>query len=368
MNETAVAIIRAENYDVLSVKEKLEDLIGTTGFPAVEGKCVLIKPNVLSDAHPEKAITTNPAVVEALAIVLEERGAAKIMMGDSPGLHTPGFAARNSGLAAVCERRQVEWQDFSKDNRSHRLTRRISAPMAAAIDMADVVISVAKMKTHQLMYMTGCVKNMFGLVPGLNKSPMHLKAPSREQFAKVIVSIFKESHTDYAILDGIVAMEGPGPANGYPKRADLLLASRDAFAVDRAASVIMGYDPETIPILREGEKQGLTDPALYTYPILRPEDVAIKDFARIEQKKSNLFVDLIMPIFLRPFRMSMIRRRPAPQFMDNCIRCKRCISICPATALHMENGKVVIDKSLCIRCYCCHEMCPVDAIKVPAKT
>ena len=50
--------------------------------------------------------------------------------------------------------------------------------------------------------------------------------------------------------------------------------------------------------------------------------------------------------------------------MDNCIRCQRCINICPASALKLVDNKVTIDKSLCIRCYCCHEMCPVDAIRI----
>ena len=361
---TRVAIVEADRYQLEYLMERIEEIIASTDFPEVRDKIVFLKPNVLSDANPEKAITTNPVFVEALVKVIQKREPREILMGDSPGLHTPTVHARNAGLWDVCERTGVTWVDFTKETRVHKLTRKISAPMTTAIDKADVIISLAKMKTHQLMFFTGCVKNMFGLLPGLNKSPMHVKAPSREAFAKIIVSIFRESRTTYAFMDGIIGMEGPGPANGYPRRFNLLFGSKDAFAIDYAASSIMGYDPDEIPIWKEGSRQNLTQKSSYEYPILEPQELKIKDVQLVEQKKSNLFADLIWPILTRPFRMKMVQKRPAPQFMDNCIRCQRCINICPASALKLVDNKVTIDKSLCIRCYCCHEMCPVDAIKI----
>lgn len=363
--KTEIAITRQEKYEIESIVESLHEIIEHTGFPDVEDKVVLLKPNILSDAAPEKAITTNPMVVEAIIRLLIERKPSSILLGDSPGLHTPGFCGRVSGFESIAGRYPlVKWVDFTRETRVHKLAGRISVPMTTAIDKADVVISIAKMKTHQLMFMTGCVKNMFGLVPGLNKSPMHLKAPSREQFAKVITAIYRESHVDYAFLDGIISMEGAGPANGLPRKTNLLMGSADAFGIDHAASMIMGYDPFSIPIYKEGLRQKLTDPDSYSYPILSPRNLVIEDFKLVEQKKSHLFNDLILPILMRPFRMRTIQKRPAPDFMENCIRCKRCVSICPASALKLENGRIVIDRKLCIRCYCCHEMCPVDAIRI----
>ena len=250
---TDIAIEKVNDYDIEKVKSSLIKMFDLTAFPTVDGKRVLIKPNILSDVPKEKAITTNPVIVEALIDILKDKGALDILVGDSPGLQSPTFSAKTSGIRDVIERKGVRFEDFAKNNRPHTIYKKIKVPMAKALDEVDVVISVAKFKTHQLMMQTGAVKNMFGLVPGLNKSPLHLKCPSVEEFARLIVSIFKESHTDYAIIDAIMGMEGAGPANGNPRKVGLLISSADAFAADYAEAVIMGYEKKDMPIFLEGE-------------------------------------------------------------------------------------------------------------------
>ena len=79
---------------------------------------------------------------------------------------------------------------------------------------------------------------------------------------------------------------------------------------------------------------------------------------------------LVIPFFSTPIRKRKQRREPAPRFNDQkCLRCLRCVNICPAKALELKEEAdktrhVVCDYKKCIRCYCCHEMCPVDAITV----
>ena len=361
---TNIAIEKVDSYDKNLIKETLLEMIEKTSFPGVRGKKILIKPNILSDAQKEKAITTNPVVVEALIEIVKEKGATLVLVGDSPGLQSPSFNAKACGVKDAIERTGAVFEDFTKHPRSHTVYKKINVPMAKALDEVDVVISVAKFKTHQLMMQTGAVKNMFGLVPGLNKSPLHLKCPSVEEFARLIVSIFKESHTSYSIIDAVMGMEGAGPANGNPRKVGLLISSEDAFASDYAEAVIMGYEKKDMPIFLEGEREGLTNPTEYRYPLLNANDLIIKDYKRIESKKKSLFSALILPFFSRYFETRKAKKRKAPEFKDNCIKCRRCIEICPAKALKMGEKHPEINTSLCIRCYCCHEMCPVDAIKV----
>ncbi len=361
---SSVAIARIDEYEKEKIKQILLEMTGKTAFPDVSDKTILIKPNILSDAPKEKAITTNPAVVEALIEIVKEKGARKILVGDSPGLHTPTFNAKASGIKDVIDRTGAIFEDFTRRNRQHTVYRKLKVPMAVALDEADVVISVAKFKTHQLMMQTGAVKNMFGLVPGLNKSPMHLKCPSVEEFAKLIISIFRESHTDYAVIDGIIGMEGAGPANGTPRKVGLLISSEDAFAADYSEAVIMGYERKDMPILNEAIKEGLTDIRTYSYPILNPDNLVIKDYKRIESRKRSLFSALILPYFSRIREKRKAQKRNAPTFQNNCVKCRRCIDICPAKALTMGDPHPEINLNACIRCYCCHEMCPVDAIKI----
>jgi len=68
-----------------------------------------------------------------------------------------------------------------------------------------------------------------------------------------------------------------------------------------------------------------------------------------------------------------------PHFKKSkCLRCAKCIEICPAQILSFKddkrattgaNGKkfskhVTIQRSKCLHCFCCHEICPVSAIKL----
>ncbi len=352
------AIVRCGSYDLKEVHGSLTEIIGATEFPEVAGRTVLVKPNVLSDSAPEKAITTHPAVVEALVMILKDMGAGHIIIGDSPGMQAGRFNPKASGIADVAARTGAELADFAVNPRIHQVGS-LRIPMAEALDRADIVISAAKLKTHQLMYATGVIKNLFGTVPGLNKSPLHLRARKPEEFAALILAIFREAHVDYSIMDAIVGMEGPGPSNGSPREIGLLIGGANPYAIDKAEARIMGY--RTVPIVSRAEEEmpGCTETE---YPFLSPEEVRIDDFSRIGKGLTvgSLFLaSLLSAIGIRS------DRRPFPSFQHRtCRRCGKCIEVCPAKALSLTDGKVTIDKERCIRCYCCHEMCPFDAIKV----
>lgn len=375
-----VAIARCENYELSQVEKALEKVCEAAQMPPVKGLTVLVKPNVLSDAKVEAAITTNPMVVQALIRMLKAKGAARILVGDSPGLQGPAFVPRACGIQQICEEEQVQWCDFTKDPVTRVIpgTARKKLPLAKALYEADMLISVAKFKTHQLMYATGTVKNLFGLVPGLHKSPCHLSYPSRESFAKLISGIYETAKPAFCIMDGIIGMEGAGPANGIPRHIGLLLASRDGSAVDVAQSTIMGYDPLSIPLiaeLRERKLTGWNFPQDISYPLLNAKELVVNGYQTIEQQpKSNLFASLILPFFTRFLKKRHQRKQPKPLFdMSVCIRCGRCVSICPGKALSFEpdneaksKKRIVADYRHCIRCYCCHEVCPADAIEIDA--
>ncbi len=357
---TRCAIAEANEYKNTEISAALYSIIGNTSFPDVEGKTVLLKPNILSDSLPEKAITTHPLVVKEIILILKDKGAKRILVGDSPGMQVGKFDPVNSGIKAVAEETGAEIVDFRENTRVHTING-IRVPMTTIIDEVDIVISVAKFKTHQFLSATGAVKNMFGLVPGLQKSPMHLKARSPEEFARLIIGIYSEAHVDYAFMDAIVGMEGSGPTNGQPRHVGLLLGSENPFALDKAEAVIMGY--RSVPIIDEAERivKGISDAE---YPLLSPKKLVISDFVRIPEGKKTTMKTLFIPNILSRIGIQT-DGRPYPKFIhDKCKHCNKCINICPAKAIVMKNGNVKLTKRKCIRCYCCHEMCPFDAIKV----
>ena len=375
MNSMAyVAIDRCENYNQDEIFSCLTELCRKANMPEVKGMKVLVKPNILSDAKPENCITTHPEVVRAVIRILKENGASEIYVGDSPGIHNAGFCGKNCGIQDVCIEEGVTWVNFTQDPVAKRINgTRFTLPMARILDEVDMVFSVCKFKTHTLMYSTVAVKNLFGVVPHLNKGLCHTKCPSRESFARLIVGIHETIKPAFCIMDAIIGMEGAGPANGKCRPVNLLLASDNCFAMDVAQATIMGYNINDIFILNEARVRRLI-PKEIVYPVLNAEDLIIEDYDRVPIRKRTRFIrSLVIPFAATPLQRMRQRREPAPQFSDEkCIRCLRCANICPAKALTLkeeENGTkhIVCDYKKCIRCYCCHEMCPVDAIIVHNK-
>ena len=365
---SSVAIVRCENYDQNLVDIAVEQACLAANMPSVAGKRVLLKPNVLSDAKEDRCITTNSAVVRAVIHLLKKQGAQEILMGDSPGLQGPSFVPRACGLASLCKDEGVKWVDFTQNPKTRVVpyTRGKSLPFAGILDEVDMLFSLPKLKTHQLMYSTGAVKNLFGLVPGLHKSPCHVLFPTRELFASLIVGILSLAKPTFSIMDGIICMEGPGPANGKPRHMGLILASKDALSLDYAQALVMGYDPLTIPIIAEGLKRE-EGSVPSSYPLLDAKDLVVENYQRVaQQKQTSFFGSLIAPFFLSKYiRWKVKKERKVPLFLtDPCIQCRKCIEICPVHALHLEGKSIIIDEKVCVRCYCCHEVCPAHAIEV----
>ena len=358
---TRCAITECRDYTEKELDSALLRIIENTEFPEVNGKTVLVKPNILSDAPREKAITTDSRALSALLRYIREKGASKIIVGDSPGTQTGKLSARLSGIEEAIRENGAVLSDFREENRVHSIDG-LNLPMASALDEADVVISFAKFKTHQLMSATGAVKNMFGTIPGLNKSPLHFRYRTPESFAAFLMKIYQECHVDYAFIDAVIGMEGPGPGSGTPRHIGLLMGSANGYALDRAEAMIMGY--ASVPLIETAEKiqPGISEAS---FPLLHPSSLIIKDYIRIGEGKKGTFRSLVIGTVLNFFRRSSTDSRPRPSFdISKCKACSRCVNVCPAKALKIADGHVVFEKKKCIKCYCCHEMCPFDAIKI----
>jgi uncharacterized protein (DUF362 family)/Pyruvate/2-oxoacid:ferredoxin oxidoreductase delta subunit len=377
--KTPVAIVRCPSYDSAALDRAVAEATELAGLPEVRGKSILLKPNILMASLPEKAISTRGEVLAAFARLLRSRGAARIMAGESPGIHSSASAAQKSGIAAACEASGVEWIDFADSEefdcpRGKRVKR---FSLASALKEADILVSLPKLKTHRLMHYTGAIKNLFGLVPGLSKSAFHLRFPASDDFGSMLVDLALVARPAFCLMDAVVAMEGEGPANGRPVSTGLLLASRDPLALDWIAATLIGYDPFELPYLADAASRGEW--------ISGPGDIEVRGLAVAEAKPARF--ELVPPSADRKFvtdhlpapirrlvRDSMIAR---PFFDDRkCARCGACVKICPPGALRFVpdarassagrgySQRVRIDYRKCIRCYCCHEVCPEDAIRL----
>lgn len=361
---TKVSIQRCEEYELEEVKEQIKkgiDKLGGINNFVKKGSKVLLKPNLLVPALPKDAITTNPVVIEAIILLVQEAGGI-VSLGDSPGFGSQKTLYEKTGMEEVCKRNNVKIADFDmrgdfkfKHNNSEK-----HFEFYKEVFDYDLIINVPKFKTHALTLFTGAVKNLFGIVPGLRKARYHLSHPNPEQFSALLLVIYNIFKPKLNIMDGIIGMEGNGPRNGVPRKVGLILVSDDALSLDAVACRIAGYKEDEVPFLKVARKLNLPQADLKNIELdVELDSLIIDDFKKPSTR-------IVMPELMQKILMNNFQAKPVVIFVK-CTSCGTCAAVCPANAIHMKEvkGKRVptFDYRKCIRCYCCSEMCPYDSIQ-----
>ncbi len=334
-------------------------------------KRVLLKPNVLRAASPADAVTTHPEVVRAVARAFLDAG-AEVMVGDAPG-GDPGPALpvfQKSGIEAVCTDLGIKLVNFQKEGVKEITLSGCVVPkvtVARPVVEADLVVNLPKLKTHELTQYTCALKNVYGYIPGFLKGKLHVKAPSAREMAKIFCALHEAVPTAFTLVDGILAMEGPGPSAGDPMQAGLMFGGTDPVAVDTAAVTAMGYQPEKMVVLQEAVRRGLGcgDPEQIelvggTFDALPVPGFKLPHTSWIMRVLPAVMVSWITTIFNVFF---WARPHVIP---SACRKCHLCVRSCPTGAMQAELGQVphLADARACISCLCCQEMCPAKAIEV----
>jgi uncharacterized protein (DUF362 family) len=254
-----VHIARAASYE-LDLVAIVKDALAELGFGRRElaGKRVLLKPNLVETSLGRAQINTHPAVVRAVAEALRALGAATVVVGEGPGhrrdtllvLDESGFGEMlaTDRLRFVDINRQPGFPVANAGQRSGLL--RLTLP--AILAETDLVVSIAKLKTHHWAGVTLTMKNLFGLMPGSYygwpKNVLHY-AGLQESILDIAATI----RPGLAIVDGIVGMEGDGPILGEARSAGVLLFGTNPTATDATAARVMGVDPTAVRYLAEAD-------------------------------------------------------------------------------------------------------------------
>jgi uncharacterized protein (DUF362 family)/Pyruvate/2-oxoacid:ferredoxin oxidoreductase delta subunit len=363
-----VAVRSCKEYDLHDVYDHISEIYKKTGGPEVNGKRVLLKPNILNDNDPARCVSTHPVVVEAMVRYMQSRGAT-VFVGDSPAVHRNGFRASKSGISKVCETTGATWVDFLSNPVEKKINNR-NIRIAAITGQVDLIISLPKLKNHELMYFTGAIKNTLGLLPGFSKALQHGAYRERNGFGEFLVDLCEAITPDYFLMDGIMGMEGPGPGTkGIPVSTGVLLGSTNPLALDIIASRIIGYNPIVVPTTKTALFRKIwlqsSDDIIYEGPEIT---ILLKsDFKRIPiSGNSNSGIRFILG---RTKLMRRLERRPV-FIHDKCTGCSKCVNICPAGAIqHLPSDKshIVLTDSKCIRCFCCAEVCTDDSVEIRVK-
>jgi uncharacterized protein (DUF362 family) len=243
-----VAIRRAANYH-----QELSSLIYETlmsfALP-VKGKTVLLKPNLVG-LDPLGVMNTHPAVIAATRETFLRLGASRVLVGDGPALDRDTEAILESvRLREYLGSLTDIFVDLNTDDVEcvslpTRASRLKGLYLPKTVLGVDFVVSMPKLKTHHWAGATLSLKNMFGVVPGScygwPKNVLHWAGIDR-----AILDINAAVRPDFAIVDGIIGMEGNGPIQGTPKDCGILIFGDDPVAVDATTCRIMGLVPEKI--------------------------------------------------------------------------------------------------------------------------
>lgn len=361
-----VVLKRCPDYDIervyQSIAESIELLGGISSF-IKKGERVLLKPNLLSAKPIEKAVTTHPAVIEAVIRIIKDAG-ANPFIGDSPGIGSAAQVAAKSGIKEVADRYGVEIVNLSDgimvENSKGKVFKRFDVSKTAF--EADAIINIPKLKTHAMMTMTLGVKNIFGCVPGKRKVSWHFEAGhDKMAFAKMLVEFYQMLSPRLTILDGIIGMEGNGPGSGFPKEMGIIAVSSDAVAMDIIISGMVGLEPEELPTTKAAMELSIGETDLEKIELAGDAvGMAFENFVLPETTEPRFVT--FLPSFLKKHIDNALTSRPAVKH-DLCRLCNVCVTYCPPQVMEITD-KLRINYDDCIRCYCCHELCPEGAIDI----
>ncbi|MDR7666890.1 DUF362 domain-containing protein [Methanosarcina sp. Z-7115] len=357
-----VSIVRCPDYsDAKKAIAEALDLLGGLEKIIQPGDRVLLKPNILAASPPENAVTTHPSLVASMCEFVLQAG-GKPIVGDGAGISRPGAtskalkvsgieeAARQAGAMVV----NFETAGFTLVDIPDPLQFR-KLYIANPVLEADVVISLPKLKTHELTYYTGAVKNFFGTLPLRCRKEIHLLG-KRDLFGEAVADVYSAVRPSFAVMDGIMGMEGNGPSHGKPVNSGVILASPDCVSLDIVAAEMIGFDPLKVPTTAGAVKKGFGNqcPGVVGTPLKEVKMKFKQSSGGVSTAPSFLTHSLGKYYNIYP----RINRR-------KCTRCGACYLNCsPHAVERLEDGSFRINQEKCILCYCCRELCPNNAVEI----
>ncbi len=221
----------------------------------ITGKRILLKPNLVEPRADAVHINTHPLIVHGAAEAFLSLGAASVVVAEGSGHCRDSLRTlEESGMAEVLLEDRIPFVDLNCDDvytvpnaGRHSPLKTLTFPVA--LRQADWIVSMPKLKTHHWTGVTLSMKNLFGVMPGMfygwPKNVLHSAG-----IGKCILDINATLKPHFAIVDGIVGMEGDGPIMGSPRPAGVLVMGRNLTAVDATCTRIMGLNPQKVRYLK----------------------------------------------------------------------------------------------------------------------
>ena len=252
MEKSRVIIRSVKDRKLDDVVEEILEFCNWRDIVSKDSK-VVVKPNLCAaDKKVMPAANVSPELVASVCRIISTKS-KNVFIGESDGMrHKAEEALENSGMYKIADELGIKTINFSKDELVPVDVGILEGwRMSKTLLEADVVVTLPTLKTHASFVFTGAMKNQWGCIPRYDRCLLH------HHFDRVVNDINRLLNLQIAVMDGIMDMEGRGPAMGNPVRMDLLLASNDVVAIDAAAMRLIGLDPYSASYIALAEEEGL---------------------------------------------------------------------------------------------------------------
>lgn len=294
MGKSKVAIVKGpeqpgEKQIDTTVRKAIELAGGLTDIVS-PGDTVLIKPNLVWASPPETGTTTDPRICKTIANMVRELGAKPIIAESSiiasdteEVIKVAGYGKLREEGYQVIDLKKKGIEMVKVPIPKGKVLKEVSLPKIV-LD-ADVIISVPKMKTHDSAKVTLSLKNMKGVLPDTYKRKLHHVFGVFQGVAD-LCTLVKPA---FAVVDGIIGMEGLGPADGEPVAMGLIIAGKDLVAVDTVTSAVMGFEKEEYGCIDAAAKAGLGTADLSEIDVVgEPISKVQRRFKRVEEAMAEM--------------------------------------------------------------------------------
>ncbi len=257
----AVAIVKGTDAKYM-VRHVMALLGGMNGY-VKKGQTVFIKPNLTGPYLAETGATTDPTIVAELIKLCIEQGAAKVQVGDIPGVGSTKDVMDKTGMTKAVVKAggevvELDNAELVEKKVPHAEVLKVALLPKPVVD-AHVYISVPKMKTH-ILGNTRCslaMKNNMGLLHDSIRRKYH----KYENTARVVCDSLRVRRPDLVVVDGIIAGEGQGPLATDPIEMGVVVAG-EIFETEVVSAKLMGLDPNATEMIKTGRAAGFHIPTL----------------------------------------------------------------------------------------------------------
>ena len=333
-------------------------------LPKNKNARIVLKPNLNNDMNALIGNSTDLRVIVGVIKALQKREYKDITIADGPNCgidHMNIDVFKRLKIDKIAEMFNVKLVNLNKSDYNIVDLKTGKAKTGKIILENDFLINLPKVKTHIEVGMTICMKNFVGCYQALDKRNIH------DSLVENIVRMNEIKKPGLNIVDGLIAMEGNGPAAGIPKKLNFVLVGENSFITDLLCMKLFGFDLNYVPYLKLSIEKGH----------IKKEDLdyleSIKEITKLKRAKENIFVRIFLNNFFVRLRYNrfidpLFKKGPVPGFftllgvrqdvydfkddnitrlyLENGSKSEKCEEFCPLELSNPSDQK-------CINCLYC---------------